>query len=174
MNIKATRKSIVLIALAFIAVITFGILSRPSVDTQEITHYLESMAPAVQAHDKWLEDYQLLTELYTVLSQNQKIEELNKLLDRMEGIQAGVDESTPPDILENTKAKWNNECHLTLQAVFLLIQGIKDNNIEWISEAYELLLEAEKTRQQWEEDLSSFLINNDIEIKDTIFSIYFD
>ena len=174
MNTKATRNSIILIALAFIAAIAFGILSRPGVDTQEITHYLENMAPVAQAHAKWLEDYEALTGLYAVLSQSQKIEELNKLLDRMEEIQTSVDESTPPDILRNIIAKWNSECHLILQAVFLLSQGIERNNIDWISEAYELLLEAENKRQQWKEELSNLLIENDIEIEDTTLSSYFD
>jgi hypothetical protein len=174
MNTKATRNSIILIALAFIAAIAFGILSRPGVDTQEITHYLENMAPVAQAHAKWLEDYEALTGLYAVLSQSQKIEELNKLLDRMEEIQIGVDESTPPDILENIKVKWGRESVLILQAVFLLSQGIERNNIDWISQAYELLLEAENTRQQWKEELSSFLTNNDIKVEDTALSVYFD
>jgi hypothetical protein len=174
MNTKATRNSIILIALAFIAAIAFGILSRPGVDTQEITHYLENMAPVAQAHAKWLEDYEALTGLYAVLSQSQKIEELNKLLDRMEEIQIGVDESTPPDILENIKVKWGRESVLILQAVFLLSQGIERNNIDWISQAYELLLEAENTMQQWKEELSSFLTNNDIKVEDTALSVYFD
>ena len=174
MNTKATRNSIILIALAFIAAIAFGILSKPGVDTQEITLYLESMAPVAQEHTKWLEDYEALTGLYAVLSQSQKIEELNKLLDRMEEIQIGVDESTPPDILENIKVKWGRESVSILQAVFLLSQGIERNNIDWISEAYELLLEAETTRQQWKEELSNLLIENDIEIEDTALSVYFD
>ncbi|MCJ7769867.1 MAG: hypothetical protein MUO92_05315 [Dehalococcoidales bacterium] len=174
MNTKATRNPIILIALAFIAAIAFGILSRPGVDAKEITLYLENMAPVAQAHAKWLEDYEALTGLYAVLSQNQKIEELNKLLDHMEEIQIGVDESTPPDILGNIKAKWISECHLILQAVFLLSQGIERNDIEWISEAYELLLEAETTRQQWKEELSNLLIKNDIEIEDTALGVYFD
>jgi hypothetical protein len=174
MNTKATRNSIILIALAFTAAIAFGILSRPVVDTKEITHYLENMAPVAQAHAKWLEDYEALTGLYAVLSQSQKIEELNKLLDRMEEIRISVDESTPPEILGNIKAKWSSECHLIIQAVFLLSQGIERNNIDWISEAYELLLEAENKRQQWKEELSNLLIENDIEIEDTALSVYFD
>ena len=172
MNTKATRNSIILIALVFIAAIAFGIVSRPGVDTQEMTDYLENMAPVAQAHAKWLEDYGALTGLYAVLSQSQKIEELNKLLDRMEEIQIGVDESTPPEILENIKAKWNSECRLILQAVLLLSYGI--DNIDWISQAYELLVEAETTRQQWKEELSNLLIKNDIEIEDTALSVYFD
>lgn len=174
MNTKATRNSIILIALAFIAAIAFGILSRPGVDTKEITHYLENMAPVAQAHAKWLEDYEALTGLYAVLSQSQKIEELNKLLDQMEEIRISVDESTPPEILGNIKVKWSSECHLIIQAVFLLSQGIERNNIDWISQAYELLLEAENTRQQWKEKLSNLLIENDIEIEDTALSVYFD
>lgn len=172
MNSKATRNSIILIAMAFIAAIAFGILSRPGIDTQEITHYLENMAPVDRAHDQWLEDYEVLTGLYTILSQSQKIEELNKLLERMEEIQNDVDKSTPPGILENIKAKWNSECHLILQAFFLLIQGVERNNIEWISEAYELQLEAKNTRLQWKEDLSSFLIKHDIETEDIALSVY--
>ncbi len=172
MNTKATRNPIILVALVFIAAIAFGILSRPGVDTQEITHYLENMAPVAQSHTKWLEDYESLTGLYAVLSQSQKVEELNKLLGRMEEIQIGIDESTPPDILENIKAKWSSECRLILQAVFLLSYGI--DNIDWISQAYELLLEAETTRQQWKKELSSFLTNNDIKVEDTAISVYFD
>lgn len=174
MNIKATRNSIILITLAFVAAIAFGILSRPRVDTQEIILYLEDMAPVAQAHAAWLEDYETLTGLYAVMSQNQKIEELNKLLDRMEEIQIDIDESTPPDILGNIKTKWNSECHSILQAVYQLILGIERNNIEWISEAYELLLEAENARQQWKEELSNLLNENDIEIESTIFNSYFN
>jgi len=106
MNIKATRNSVILVALVFIVAIAFGIFSRPRVDTQEITNYLENTAPVAQAHSDWLEDYETLTELYAVMSQNQKVEALNRLLDRMEKIQIDVDESTPPDVLENIAKKW--------------------------------------------------------------------
>ncbi len=174
MNTKSPRNSIILITLVLIAAIAFGILSRPGVDAQEITHYLESMAPVAQTHAKWLEDYELLTGLYAILSKSQKIQELNKLLDRMEEIQISIDDSNPPDILGNIKAKWGSECHLILQAIFLLNQGIERNNIDWISEAYELLLEAENTRQQWKEELFEFLAKNDIKTEDAAFSVYFD
>ena len=174
MNTKATRNSIILVALAFIAAIAFGILSRPGADTQEITEYLEEMAPFAQSHTEWLEDYEALTGMYGILSQSQKVEELNKLLGRMEEIQIGFDASTPPEILENIKVKWNNEAISIQQAIFLLSQGIERNNIDWISQAYELLLEAESTRQQWKDELSDILIKNNIETEDTALSVYFD
>ncbi len=174
MNIKATRISIAIIALVFIVAIAFGILSRPRVDTQEITNYLENMAPVAQAHSSWLEDYGTLTELYAVMSQSQKIEGLNKLLDRMEEIQIDVDESTPPDILRNVITKWGSECRLILQAVYQLTLGIERTNIEWISEAYELLLEAENTRRQWKDELLNLLNENDINIEDTTLDSYFN
>jgi len=172
MNIKATRNSVILIALVFIIAIAFGIFSRPQVDTQEITNYLENTAPVAQAHSDWLEDYNTLTELYIVMSQNQKIEALNRLLDRMEKIQIDVDESTPPDVLGNIVTKWGNECRLILQAVFQLSLGVERNNTEWISEAYELLMEAENTRQQWKDELSTLLNENDIKIEDTTLGSY--
>jgi predicted RND superfamily exporter protein len=174
MNTKATRNSIALIVLAFIVAIVFGILSKQSVDTQEIKYYLENTASVAQAHNKWLKEYGALTELYIVLDQNKKIEDLNKLLDQMEEIKNDVDESTPPNKLESLRIKWSDECHLILQAIFLLIEGIERNNIEWISEAYDLLIEAENTRRQWKEYLSNLLINNDIEISDNAYSIYFN
>lgn len=174
MNAKATRNSIIIIALVFIVAIAFGILSRPKVDTQEITNYLEDMAPVAQAHSDWLEDYDTLTELYAVMSQSQKIEGLNKLLDRMEKILIDVAESTPPDILENVLTKWDSECHLILQAAYQLTLGIERNNIDWISEAYELLIKAENTRQQWKDELLNLLNENGINVEDTIFNSYFD
>ena len=174
MNIKATRNSVILVALVFIVAIAFGILSRPRVDTQKITNYLENMAPVAQAHSDWLEDYNTLTELYVVMSQSQKVEALNRLLDRMEEIQIDVGESTPPDVLENIVKKWGNECRLILQAVFQLSLGIERNNAEWISEAYELLLEAETTKQQWKDELSTLLNENDIKIEDTALDSYFN
>jgi len=169
MNKKAIRNSVILIAFVFIVAIAFGILSRPRVDTEEITDYLENMAPVAQAHISWLEDYETLTEKYGVLSQSQKIGELNELLNRMQDIQINIDESTPPDILINIKTKWNGECHSILQAVYQLILGIERNNIEWISQAYELLSEADDARQQWKNELYDLLNKNGIKIEDTAF-----
>ena len=174
MNKKATRNSVILIASAFIAAIAFGILSIPRVDKQEITLYLESMASVAQSHAQWLEDYEALTGMYAVLSHNQKIEELDELLNNMEEIQINIDESTPPEILEYIKVKWSSECRLILQGVFLLKQGIDRNNVDWIIEAYEFLMEAESTRQQWKEELSNLLDENDIEIESTILNSYFN
>ena len=75
MNKKAIRNSVILIASAFIAAIAFGILSIPRVDKQEITLYLENMAPVAQSHAQWLDDYEALTGMYAILSHNQKIED---------------------------------------------------------------------------------------------------
>ncbi len=174
MNTMARRNSVILITLVFIAAIGFGILSRPGINTQEITDYLENMAPVAEEHTKWLEDYALLTGLYNTMSQSQKIEELNGLLTRMEEIQTNIGKSIPSDILKHVISKWNDECRLILQALFLLIQGVDRNNIEWISQAYESLSEAEGKRQQWKQELSNFLKENDIEIEATLISVYFE
>ena len=174
MNAKTIRNSAILIALAFIAAIVLGILSRPKIDTHEITDYLENMAPVAQAHSVWLEDYVKLTELYAVMSQSQKIEALNKLLNRMEEIQINIEESTPPEILAHIITKWENECRLILQAIFLLAQGIDRNNIEWIGEAYELLQEAEHERVQWKDELLNLLDDNGIETEGTPLGSFFN
>lgn len=174
MNTKARRNSVILVVLVFIAAIAFGILSRPGVNTQEITEYLEELAPAAQSHVQWLKDYQALTGMYGVLSQSQKVDELNKLLDRIEEIQIGIDQSAPPEVLKNIKEKWSEEGILLQRTMFLLSQGISRNNIDWISQAYELLLEAETERQQWQEALSNLLADNNIETEDNALSVYFD
>ncbi|UCG55488.1 MAG: Bax inhibitor-1/YccA family protein, partial [Dehalococcoidia bacterium] len=97
------------------------------------------------------------------MSQNQKIEALNRLLDRMEEIQIDIEESSPPDILIHIITKWEDECRLNLQAIFLLVQGIDRSNLEWISEAYELLQEAENKRVKWKDELLNLLSDNGIE-----------
>ncbi len=173
MNTRSTRNIIILIGLAFLIAVAFGILRQPKVDSQEITDYLESMAPVAQAHLQWIEDYERLTERYAVLGHSEKINELNKLLDRMEEIQIDVEESTPPSILSGVQNKWNRECRLTLQAVYQIILALDINKPEWIPEAYEFLLEADQLRKEWVEELSSLLDECDIEIADFPLGSYY-
>lgn len=157
MNVRSTRIIIIIVGLAFLTAIAFGIVGKPSVDNQEITDYLESMAPVAQAHLQWLDDYEKLTESYAVLSNSEKVEELNKLLDRMEEIQIDIEESNPPNILSGVKAKWNNECVKIVQAVYQMSLALERNIPEWITEAYELLLDADQLRNEWVDELSALL-----------------
>jgi len=174
MKPKAIRNSVILIILIFIAVIAVGILSRPKIDIQQITDYLEHLTPAAQKHSTWLEDYDSLTELYAIMSRSQKIEALNKLLGRMEEIQINIEGSAPPEILVHVINKWEDECRLILQAVFLIVQGVDKNNAQWISEAYELLKEAENKRLQWKDELLNLLNDNGIETKNAAINSFFN
>jgi hypothetical protein len=173
MKPKATRNSVILIVLIFIAIIVIGILSRPKIDIQEITGYLEHLAPVAREHSTWLEDYDSLSELYAILSRDQKIEALNKLLDRMEEIQTNIKESAPPEILVHVITKWEDECKLILQAVFQIVKGVEKNNTQWMSEAYELLQEAENKRFQWKDELLNLLNDSGIETENTAIKIFF-
>jgi len=136
--------------------------------------YLENMAPVAQAHIQWIDDYKELTDSYSSLSYSAKINELNKLLNRMEEIQISVEESAPPDILSGVKTKWNNECRLTLQAVYQIILALDKNMPQWIPEAYEILLEADELRQKWTEELSGLLGKHDIELTDPVYNSYYE
>ncbi|UCE97875.1 MAG: hypothetical protein JSV74_00640 [Dehalococcoidia bacterium] len=173
MKPKTTRNSVILIVLIFIAVIAIGILSRPRIDIQEITDYLEHLAPVAREHSTWLEDYENLSELYVIFNRGQTIEALNKLLDRMEEIQTKIKESAPPEILVHVITKWEDECKLILQAVFQIVKGVEKNNTQWISEAYELLQEAENKRFQWKDELLNLLKDNGIETENTAINIFF-
>ncbi len=173
MKPKAIRNSVILIVIIFIAVITAGILSRPKIDIEEITDYLEHLAPTAQEHSTWLEDYDSLTGLYALMSRIQKIEALNELLDRMDEIQINIEGSAPPEALAHVVNKWEDECRLILQAVFLIVQGIDKNNAQWISEAYELLQKAENKRLQWKDELLNLLNDNGIEAENAVINSFF-
>jgi hypothetical protein len=173
MNIRATRNIIIIVGLAFLIAVAFGIIGKLKVDNQEITDYLESMTPVAQAHIQWLEDYEKLTESYAVLSNSEKVEELNKLLDRMEEIQIDIQESTPPSILSGVKAKWNNECVKIVQAVYQMSLALEINRPEWIIEAYEFLLEADQLRKEWVEELSSLIDEYGIAVTDFPYGSYY-
>ncbi|GAI24116.1 unnamed protein product, partial [marine sediment metagenome] len=151
----------------------YGILGKLIVDNQEITDYLENMTPVAQAHLQWLEDYEKLTESYAVLSNSEKIDGLSKLLDMMEEIQICIEESTPPSILIGVKNKWSEECRLTLQAVYQISLALERNIPEWITEAYEFLLEADQLRKEWVDNLSSLLDEYNIEIIDFPLDSYY-
>lgn len=173
MNTKATRIIIVLVGLAFLIAVAYGIIGKLSIDNQEITDYLESMTPVAQEHIQWLEDYENLTESYAVLSNSEKVEELNKLLDRMEEIQIDIEESNPPSILTGIKNKWNNECMKIIQAVYQMSLALERNIPEWITEAYEFLLKADQLRNEWLEELSSLLDKHSIQATDFPLGSYY-
>ncbi len=173
MNTRSTRIIIIIIGLVFLIAVAYGILGKLRVDNQEITDYLTSMTPVAQAHLQWLEDYEKLTESYDVLSNSEKIDGLNKLLDRMGEIQIDIEESNPPGILSGIKTKWNQECRLTIQAVYQISLALERNIPEWITEAYEFLLEADQLRKEWVENLSSLLDEYNIEVTDFPLSSYY-
>jgi predicted regulator of amino acid metabolism with ACT domain len=173
MNKRSTRIIIIIIGLAFLVAVAFGIMGRLRVDNQEITDYLESMTPVAQAHIQWLEDYEKLTESYAVLSNSEKVAELNKLLDRMEEIQIEIEESTPPSILNGVKARWNNECVKIVQAVYQMSLALERNLPEWITEAYEFLSQADQLRKEWVEELSNLIDKYSIEVTDFPLESYY-
>jgi hypothetical protein len=173
MNIKATRIIIILVGLVFLVAVAFGIISGLSVDNQAIKDYLEGMAPVAQAHLQWLDDYEALTENYAVLSTSEKVDELNKLLDRIEEIQIDVEASTPPSALAGVQNKWNQECVQIVQAIFLLSMGVERNMPGWITEAYEYLMEADQLRKEWVDELSGLLDKYNIGVSDFPLSGYY-
>lgn len=173
MNIKATRIIIILVGLAFLIAVAFGTIGRLKVGNQEITDYLELMTPVAQAHLQWLEDYETLTESYSVLNNSEKIEELNKLLDRMEEIQIDIEGANPPSILAGVNNKWNRECVKIVQAIYQISLGLEKNIPEWITEAYEYLMEADQLRGEWVDELSGLLDKYNIEVSDFPLSGYY-
>lgn len=172
MNIKATRTIIIIVGLVFLIAIIFGTVGRLKVDNQEITDYLKNMTPVAQAHLQWLEDYEKLTENYAVLSNSEKIEELNKLLDRIEEIQIDIENSSPPSVLAGVNSKWNNECVKIVQGIFQMSLGLERNIPGWITEAYEYLTEADQLRKEWVDELSSLIAEYNIEVSDFPLSGY--
>lgn len=173
MNTRTSRNIIILIGVAFLIAVAFGILRQPQVDSQEITDYLESMAPVAQEHLQWIEDYESLTESYPVLSNSEKINELNKLLDRMEEIQIDVEASTPPSALIGVKNKWNQECVKIVQAIFQMSLGLERNIPEWITQAYEFLIDADQLRKEWVDELSGLIDKYNIELSGFPFVSYY-
>ena len=173
MNTRYTRNSIIIIVLLFFAVVVFAIVRQPQNDGQGIIDYLESTVVTAQAHSQWIDDYKTLTGRYGELSQTEKVAQLNQLLDRMEVIQADVDQSAPPGVLERVKSKWNNECELVLQAVYYIILGLENNKPEWSAEAYEFLLEADELRQEWTDELAELMEKNAIAAPDFVYKTYF-
>jgi hypothetical protein len=172
-NKRYTRNSIIAIGLIFIAAVVFALFWNPQGDSQDIVDYLESIVATAQAHSQWIDDYQTLTERYGELSQAEKVAELNELLERMEAIQADIDQSVPPGMLERIKNNWNNECNRVLQAVFQIVQGFENNQPEWITEAYVFLLEADDLRRQWTDELANLLASNAIAAPDFVYKSYF-
>ena len=173
MNTRYTRNSIIIIVLLFFAVVIFAIVRQPQSDGQDIVDYLESTVVTAQAHSQWIDDYKTLTGRYGELSQTEKVAQLNKLLERMEVIQADVEQSAPPGVLERVKSKWNNECKLVSQAVYQIILGFENNKPEWYTEAYEFLLEADALRRQWTDELAELMEKNAIAAPDFVYRSYF-
>jgi len=173
MNTRYVRNSIIIIGLLFIAAVVFAVFWNPQGDSQDIIDYLESTITTAQAHNQWIEDYKTLTGLYGELSQAEKVTQLNKLLERMEVIQADVEQSTPPGVLDRVKHRWNSECNLVLQTVYQIILGFENNRPEWISKAYEFLLEADVLRRQWTDELDSLLAKHAIAAPDFVYKSYF-
>ncbi|MFC1846819.1 hypothetical protein ACFLYS_02020 [Chloroflexota bacterium] len=173
MNTRYVRNSIIIIGLLFIAAVVFAVFWNPYGDSQDIIDYLESTVVTAQAHTQWIEDYKTLTESYGELSQAEKVARLNEQLDRMEVIQASVEQSAAPGVLDRVKNKWNSECNLVLQAVYQIILGFENNRPEWISEAYEFLLEADELRHQWVDELDSLLAKHAIAAPNFVYKSYF-
>jgi hypothetical protein len=173
MDPRHIRNIIIVIGVIFIAAVVFGLAHRSSVDEGSITDYLEEMAPTAQAHIEWRQDYNTLTELYDVLSLNQKLEQLNQLAFAMEDIRLSVEGSNPPTALSYMRARWHAECQKTVQGIYYIRLGLSDNNIQWITKGYESLAEADEARQQWQEELSKVLDENGITLADPVYNSYF-
>ena len=173
MNAKYIRNIIIIIGIIFIAAVAFGLLQQMKVSKEGVADYLEEMAPVAQAHIKWRQDYNELTELYDTLSLNQKLEQLNLLLNRMEAIRLNVDASAPPGALSYIQSKWNDECFQTTQGIYNITLGLTLNNANYITQGYELLVEADTAHQQWQDELSKILDDNDIELTETVYNSYF-
>jgi len=172
-NTNSIRNIIIIIGIIFIATVVFGLVKQAGVDKEEVADYLGGMAPVAQAHIEWKQDYNALTELYDVLSLDQKLEQLNRLLDRMEAIRLNVDASNPPGALSYMQSRWNDECLNTTQGIYDITLGLTMNDTEYITQGYELLMEADTARQQWQNELSKILDDNDMALSDSIYNSYF-
>ena len=173
MNTRYTRNSIITICILFIAVVLFAIFRQPQSNNQDIIDYLESTLVTAQAHSQWIDDYTKLTGIYGELIQTEKVAKLNGLLGQMEEIQVDVEQSAPPAVMERIKSRWNNECELVLQAVYYIILGFENNKPEWSAEAYEFLLDADKLRQEWTDELAELMEKNAIAAPDFVYKTYF-
>ena len=173
MNTRYVRNSIIVIGLLFIASVVFAISWQPDGDNQDIIDYLESTVVTAQAHIQWIDDYKTLTESYDELNQAEKVAELNNLLNRMEIIQANVEQSLPPGVLNSVKNRWNNECELVLQAVYYIILSLENHKAEWTTQAYEFLLEADELRLQWTDELAELLAKHAVAAPDFVYKSYF-
>ena len=167
MNTRSTRIIIIIIGLAFLIAVAFGIIWKPIGEKQAITDYLASMTPVAQAHIDWIEDNERTMDSYSNLSHSERVEVLNKLLGRIEEIQIDIQESNPPDKLSDIKKKWNKECWQFSNAIYTIIIAMNNGKPEQIPEASKILIaEANRLRQEWTEELSALLDEYDIEIAD--------
>ncbi len=173
MNTRYRRNSIIIIGVLFILAIVFALLWHPQDNRDDILQYLESTVATAESHSQWIDDYNELTGRYGELSQSEKVTELNGLLERMEVIQVEVEQSAQPGVLDRVKGKWDNECNKVLQAVYQVILGFENNKPEWITEAYEYLLEADELRQEWTDELAELMEENAIAAPDFVYKTYF-
>jgi len=173
MTTRYRRNSIIIIGVLFILIVVSALLLQPQGDRDDIFHYLESTVVTAKAHIQWIDDYNDLTGRYGELSQAEKVAELNELLERMEVIQADVEQSVQPGVLDRVKNNWNNECNKVLQAVYQIILGFENNRPDWITEAYEFLLEADELRQEWTDELAELMEENALAAPDLVYKTYF-
>jgi|GEM_PF-3072081 len=173
METKAVRNIIIIIGIIFIAAVVFGLMQQAEVDKERVIDYLGKMTAVAQAHTEWRQDYDELTEVYDTLSLEDKIEQLNLLLNRMEAIRLNVDASAPPGALSYMQSKLNDECFQTTQGIYNITLGLTLNNANYITQGYEQLSEADTTRQQWQDELLKVLDENDLALSDDVYAGYF-
>ena len=173
MNTKSVRNIIIIIGIIFIAAVVFGLLRQMEVDKEGVADYLGKMAVVAQAHTEWRQDYDELTEVYDTLGLEEKIKQLNLLLNRMEAIRLNVDASAPPGALSYMQSRWNDECFQTTQGIYDITLGLTLNNTNYITQGYESLVEADATRQQWQDELLKVLDENDLALSDPVYASYF-
>ena len=173
MNTKYIRNIMIAIGAFFVIAVIFGLMRQPGFNEEEVNAYLEDMSPVAQAHLEWKKDYNALTEIYDVLSPNQKLEQLDSLMERIEQIRLDIEDSQQPEALDYIKAKWEEECRSTVQGIYDIRLGLQTNNVEWITDGYELLTQANEAGQQWQNELLKVLNDNGLTLADAVYSSYF-
>ena len=134
-------------------------------ERQEVVDYLESMMPVIEAQADWKDDQNTLAEARN-LNREELMDEFTDLLYRMDKIYMDVETSVPPPEMREFKRKWSRECQLTLQATNLMIQSLDTGKWDLMTQAMELIFDANVINEEYYIELMDILDRYNIDAED--------
>jgi len=152
-------------ALILLLVSSVGACDSKAQERQQITDYIDSMLPVMEAHSDWHEDQNAFAQSRN-LDYDEATAELADLIRRMEEIYMDVETSIPPTVLREFKHKWSQVCQLELQLLAVFIEALETSNTSLPREINELTFQANDIKTEVDEELLDILHEYDIDISE--------